>query len=165
MVKYEIIPEVRDPRKVMTIKIEPLYCTNKIKKLITTKRNILYIEEHIKRGTLYATSCDITRTGASYYTIRFDERVGIIVNIDFENETIQIAKVGRLLDECKEDELIAIPRALYKFDDSDPQEIKDILFITFDIELRSIYYNKYGGNDDNTNINICNQVLPKICHS
>lgn len=165
MVKYEIIPEVRDPSKVMTIKIEPLYCTNKIKKLMTTKSNILYIEEHIKRGTLYATSYDITRTGASYYTISFDERVGIIVNIDFENETIQIAKVGRLFDGCKEDKLIAIPRALYKFDDSDPQEIKDIRFITFDIVLRSIYYNKYGGNDDNTNINICNQVLPQIRHS
>lgn len=137
----EIIPEVQDPSKVMTIKIEPLYCINRIKELITTGRNLMYIKWHINKNTLYATPYDNSRVGASYETISLDERLGSIINIDFVNETVQISNIGQLLSKCNEDELIAIPRALYSFD-SETQAIKDIRFITFDIALKSVYYNK-----------------------
>lgn len=127
-----------DPSKVMTIEISTTYCIERIKELMKSDRNVNYIKEHFNAGNLYATLYNPVRTGHSYDIIDLSERIGTITDIALERGFIKLSHVKYPICEISEDELIAIPRALYAID-KDTSVINSMIFITFDIISKAAY--------------------------
>ena len=132
---YTVPYEELDPSKTMTIKIDTMICIEKIKQLMGDDKNASYIKAQLKMGTLYTTLYDPTRIGGRYAMVDLTERVGTIIDINLEEDFIKINRIMQPIYNANEDELIAIPRALYRLNE-ETQDIEEMYFITFDLDYK-----------------------------